>query len=164
MGYTLMYTKGMKRTLLLLGCVVLSLAAGVIGSLATGPNIESWYAFLAKPPFLPPNWVFAPVWTVLYILMGISLYLIISAKPKNATKLYWLFGAQLVVNAVWSFVFFEFHLLWAGVVVILALLGLVLFVIREFLRVSKVAAYLLVPYVLWLCFATYLNVGVASLN
>ena|SRR5690349_403322 len=155
----------MSRVVKLLVSIALSFVAGAIGSLATTPNIPTWYAALEKPFFNPPNWVFGPVWTLLYILMGISLYLVWTAKNKNQkTTAYKLFGLQLVLNALWSIVFFGLHQPWLAVVVIGALLVVLTITIKVFSGYSKAAAWLLVPYIAWVSFATTLNIGVALLN
>lgn len=150
----------------LLVSIAVSFAAGGIGSLATMPNIPTWYVALEKPFFNPPNWVFGPVWTLLYILMGVSLYLVWTSKGKKASKLtaYRLFGVQLVLNALWSVVFFGLHQPWLAVVVIVSLLVTLVFTTRAFAAYSKAAAWLLVPYMAWVSFATALNAGVALLN
>jgi translocator protein len=145
--------------------LVLPFVAGAIGSLATFSNIATWYAELAKPVLSPPNWVFGPVWTTLYVLMGISLYLVWTAKYKKSKRLaLTLFGVQLTLNTLWSLVFFGAHWLWGGVVVILPLLAAIAMTVRRFLPISRPAAYLLVPYVLWVGFATVLNIAVALIN
>ena len=142
-----------------------SFAAGTLGSLATTPNIPTWYAALNKPPLNPPNWVFGPVWSLLYLLMGIALALIILKTTKLSKKnAYTWFGLQLVLNALWSVVFFGFHAPWVGVVVIALLIAAILMNIRAFYKIKPVAAWLLVPYLGWVCFATYLTVSIAFLN
>lgn len=155
----------MVKPIKLLVSEVLAFAAGGIGSIATVANIPTWYAALNKPFFNPPNWVFGPVWTVLYALIGVSLYLVWVASYKEAKKpAFVTFGAQLLLNALWSLVFFGLHLPWAGVVIIALLLVTIIATIRLFWPISKTAAYLLMPYVAWVIFATALNVGVAVLN
>lgn len=145
--------------------LLLPFIAGAIGSLATFANIPTWYTTLAKPVFSPPNWVFGPVWTLLYILIGISLYLVWIAKGKHSKRLAFIFfGAQLVLNALWSLVFFGGHWLWGGVLVIILLLIAIGVTIRLFCSVSKPAGYLLVPYIAWVCFAMVLNIALAWLN
>lgn len=145
--------------------LALSFLAGALGSLATFPSIPTWYAGLAKPWFVPPNWIFGPVWTLLYILMGVSLYLVWMQKSKQSKKLaYVFFGAQLALNAAWSVVFFGLHQPAAAVVVIGALLVMILLTMLKFWSFSKKAAYLLIPYVLWVCFASALTVAIAVLN
>ncbi len=159
---------GVLVTLLkLVGSVLLSLAAGGLGAIATTPNIPTWYADLDKPPFLPPNEIFGPVWTVLYVLMGIALFLVLIHKPTKTQlkqRAYIAFGAQLVLNTLWSIVFFGLHLPWLGALVILMLLSAIVWTISEFRVFSKTAAALLIPYIAWVCFATYLTIGIAVLN
>jgi len=155
----------MLKVTKLITSVLLPFVAAAIGSLATFPNISTWYATLDKPFFSPPNWIFGPVWTVLYLLMGLSLYLVWVARYKKSKKLaFGVFGLQLALNALWSLVFFGLHAPWAGVVVIILLLVCIIAAIRLFLPISKVAAYLLLPYVAWVGFATLLNLAVAMLN
>ena len=154
----------LKKIAIYLGSILLSLAAGAIGSLATVPNIPSWYAGLDKPPLLPPNEIFGPVWTVLYVLMGIALALLITHKASGKKPAYLGFGMQLVLNTLWSVVFFGLHLPWLGVVIILALLGAIVMTALSFRRFVPATIWLFVPYVAWVCFATYLNLGVAILN
>ena len=155
----------MPRVVKLLLSLVVSFAAGGIGSLATTPNIPTWYAALEKPFFNPPNWVFGPVWTLLYILMGVSLYLVWTSKGKASKQTaHRLFGVQLVLNALWSIVFFGLHQPWLAVAVIAGLLVILVFTVRVFAKYSRLAAWLLVPYVAWVSFAYTLNIGVALLN
>lgn len=144
--------------------IAASLAAGGLGSIATIQNIPTWYAGLEKPPLLPPNEVFGPVWSVLYVVMGIAFFLVWIQKGDKNTRLYVSFASQLVLNTVWCFVFFGLHLPWVGVGIILLLIGAIVWTMVEFYKVSKVAMWLLVPYLLWVVFATYLTVGVAALN
>lgn len=154
-----------KKIIVFVLSIVTSFAAGALGSLATTPNIPSWYAALEKPVLNPPNWVFGPVWSILYVLMGIALALIIlksSKQPKK--KAYFWFGLQLALNTLWSLVFFGLHSPWLGVVVIIALIVSIVLTIRGFYKINKYAAWLLVPYLAWVCFATYLTIGIATLN
>lgn len=155
----------LKKAAQLISSIALSFSAGAIGSLATIPNIPTWYAGLDKPPLLPPNGVFGPVWSLLYVFMGVALYLVWIAKSKQEKRrAYIAFGVQIILNTLWSIVFFGLHLPWLGVVVILILLGAIVWTMYEFWKHSKPAAYLLVPYIAWVSFATYLTVGVALLN
>lgn len=155
----------MNRLAKLAISLALPFSAGAIGSLATIPNIPIWYAALEKPFFNPPNWVFGPVWTLLYILIGISLYLV-WASPAKKTKrtAYTLFGVQIALNTLWSVIFFGMHLPWVAVVVIVALLIAIVATIREFWHYSRLASYVLMPYVAWVSFATVLNISIALLN
>lgn len=156
--------ESLKRFGKLAVCIVVSLAAGAVGSLATVPNIPTWYESLEKPPLLPPNEVFGPVWSILYVMMGVALFLVWIAPEARKTHAYAAFFVQLVLNTLWSFVFFAAHLPWLGFGVIMLLLGTIVWMLREFSQISKPAMWLLVPYLAWVLFATYLTVGVAILN
>jgi len=147
-------------------CILIPLVLGAVIGVLTMSGVTDWYRTLNKPWFTPPDYVFGPVWTVLYILMGISLYLVIMQgwenKPvKNGSIL---FGAQLGVNLLWSLLFFGLHSPLAGLVCIVVLLTLILATIFTFYQLSKPAAVLLVPYLAWVCIATALNAGVVLLN
>jgi benzodiazapine receptor len=140
-------------------------AAAGIGSLFTFRAIPNWYAGLKKPAFTPPNWAFGPVWTLLYILMAVSVFLIWQRlTTTGATLAFILFWIQLVANALWSGVFFGLKSKGGGVIVIIILWLLILSVIIASFRISAWAGALLVPYVVWVTVATYLNVGVWRLN
>lgn len=139
--------------------------AAAIGSYFTFSQIPTWYITLNKPPFTPPNFIFGPVWTILYLLMGISLYLVWQTKNgKEKRRGIKLFLAQLILNALWSLVFFGVHALLPAFGVIIILWLLILLTIRSFLEINKVAAYLLYPYLVWVSFATALNLGIVILN
>jgi len=155
-----------KDTLLLIGCIVLCELVGVFGSFFTAPNIPGWYAALAKPGFTPPDWVFAPVWTTLYLLMGVSLFLVIRGglTGKEVKDAAGAFIAQLALNFLWTPVFFGLHALWPGFAVIATLLLFIAVTMVLFRRVSPPAAYLLVPYFLWVGYASALNLAIALLN
>jgi tryptophan-rich sensory protein len=146
--------------------IILCQFTGVIGSIATMPSIPTWYASLIKPSFNPPSWVFGPVWTILFTMMGISLYLIwqkgINKKEvKEAVKFFYL---QLVFNCFWSIIFFGLHNPFAAFIEIIILLVLVAFVIFKFYKINKNAAFLLIPYLLWGSFATFLTYNIWLLN
>ena len=145
--------------------VVGSLAAGLLGSIATYPNIPTWYAALARPPLSTPNWVFGPVWTTLYILMGIAAFLVWQRRDHPAARRgLALFGVQLVLNVLWSWLFFGVHSIGLAFVCVVALWLAILGTIERFYRVRPVAAYLLVPYIAWTTFATYLTGAYWYLN
>lgn len=145
--------------------VLIPFIAAAIGNAVTLPNISTWYAMIDKPFFSPPNCIFGPVWTLLYLLMGVSLYLVWTAQYKKVKKpAFAMFGLQLALNTLWSLVFFGLHAPWAGVGVIILLLASIIATIRLFWPISKKAAYLLFPYVAWVVFAALLNVAVALLN
>ena len=153
-----------KLIKLILSLLIPFVAAG-IGSIATSANIPTWYADLEKPFFNPPNWLFGPVWTLLYALMGISLYLVWTARYKKSKQLaFIMFGVQLLLNTTWSLVFFGLHSPWAGLAVIILLLAGIFATIRLFWPISKTAAYILIPYATWVTFATVLNISIALLN
>ncbi len=156
----------MKKVLGILAFVLICELAGIIGSVFTTPSIPGWYAALAKPPFNPPNWVFAPVWTTLYALMGISAYLVYEkgSRRKEVRKALAIFGGQLLLNMLWSIVFFGAHMILGAAVIIVFLWGMIVASIWLFSRISKPAAYLLAPYLLWVSFATVLNISLYVLN
>lgn len=139
---------------------------GLLGSTATSLNLPTWYASLHKPSFNPPNWVFAPVWTVLYIMIGMSLYMlwVIPAKTKQHRNALKMFVAQLLLNCMWSLVFFGLRSPKGGLVVIVLLLLALAITIKRAYAIYKPAALLLVPYFLWTSFATILNVAIVILN
>lgn len=144
----------------------LCLGAGALGGLFTSPSIPTWYASLAKPSFTPPSWVFAPAWTTLYILMAIAAILVWARgwRRPGVKPALGVFLGQLVLNVLWSAVFFGWRSPGGAVVVISLLwLGIILTILL-FRRVSPVAAALLLPYLLWVTFAAVLNVAVWRLN
>lgn len=156
----------LKNFWLLLVCVGVPLAVGYLGSLLTTPHITTWYSYLSKPFFSPPNWIFAPVWTLLYILMGIAFFLV--AKSPKGTRYfraaYLSFAAQLLLNLYWSFLFFYIKnppLAFYGVI---SLWSMIIVNIYYFYQVKKSAAYLLIPYILWVTFAAALNYSIWYLN
>jgi len=140
--------------------------AGIIGSIFTAPSVATWYQTLNKPSFTPPNWLFAPVWTILFLLMGISLYLVWQkgfANKENKKALF-LFILQLVFNILWSFAFFGSQSPLYGLVVIIILWIFILATVLQFLKISKLAGRLLIPYILWVSFAVLLNFSIWQLN
>jgi tryptophan-rich sensory protein len=145
--------------------LLLVYAAAAIGSVATFPAIPNWYASLDKPWFNPPNSIFGPVWTVLYTLMGISLYLVWTAKTKQSKRrAYIFFGVQLVLNSLWSIVFFGLQQLWPAVAVIAGLWLAIAATMYFFWPISRRAVYLLLPYIAWVTFASILTISIAALN
>lgn len=154
-------------TLLKLAASILAcLAAGWIGSVFTTRSIPTWYTQLAKPSFTPPNWLFAPVWTALYILMGIALFLVWRKAPVTgaAGTALVIFLIQLALNLLWSVLFFGLRSSVLGLGDILALWVAILATMLLFLRISTVAGALLAPYLLWVSFATALNFAIWRLN
>ncbi|MCJ7498140.1 MAG: tryptophan-rich sensory protein [candidate division Zixibacteria bacterium] len=140
--------------------------AGFIGSLFTTPAIPSWYATLVKPSFTPPNWVFAPVWTTLFLLMGISAFLVWRKGIENprVNLALRLFIIQLILNIIWSVLFFGLRSTLLGLVEIIILWTFILFTILYFFKVSKIAGILLLPYFVWVSFAAVLNFSIWRLN
>ncbi|RTE54426.1 tryptophan-rich sensory protein [Arenibacter aquaticus] len=157
----------MKKQLTYIAISVgICLTIGFLSSFATQSSVNDWYAGLNKPSFNPPNWIFAPVWTILYVMMGVSAGIVWAKGVYHIwvkTALYH-FGIQLLFNALWSIIFFGFKNPFAALLVILTLLVLLIFTIKWFKVVSKTAAYLLLPYLLWVCFATALNYKIWELN
>jgi tryptophan-rich sensory protein len=155
-----------RQIIFLIFCIFIPLIIGVIGSFFTVSSISEWYVTLVKPWFNPPNWVFGPAWTILYILMGISLWMVIKdgISSDNVRKGVIIFGAQLLVNLLWSIVFFGMRSPLGAFVTILILLGLIVLTIRSFRIVSPQASYLLYPYFCWTMFATLLNAMIVVLN
>lgn len=146
--------------------IVICQSAGIIGSFFTASSVKTWYLELAKPPFNPPGWVFSPVWITLFFLMGISFSIIwdkgiTSKKSKTAVTI---FGVQLALNTVWSILFFGLRSPFSALIEILFLWIAILFTIIYFYRISKPAAYLLIPYILWVSFAVVLNFSLFYLN
>ena len=152
----------MRQGLVLLGFIALCLAAGALGAAVTAPAITAWYATLAKPSFNPPNWIFAPVWTTLYVLMAIAAWLV--WRRGNARTPLVLFALQLVLNSAWSLLFFGLHRVDLALIDIVLLLAAIAATALSFRPRSAVAALLLVPYLAWVSFATMLNFAIWRLN
>ncbi len=146
--------------------IVVCQLAGVFGSIFTVSSVGSWYMGLNKPSFNPPSWVFGPVWITLYVMMGIALFLVWNMDPSTEgrkTALI-LFGVQLVLNALWSYLFFGAQSPLLGLIGIVVLLGFIIATTVLFCKVNKVAAYLMIPYILWVSFASVLNFAIWRLN
>ena len=155
----------MKGAALLILCIILTVLVGAISGIATTNSIKDWYVAISKPFFNPPNYLFGPVWTVLYILMGISFFLILrSPKSDLRNKAIVVFCIQLVLNFCWSFIFFKFHLIGLAFVEIILIWLSIIWMILVFSKINKAAAYLQVPYFLWVSFASILNYSIWYLN
>jgi tryptophan-rich sensory protein len=156
----------MSHWIILILSVGIPLFIGFAGALLTTPQIPNWYAGLNKPPWNPPNWVFGPVWTVLYILMGVSLYLVWTADvDENIQRpALVLFFLQLALNFCWSLIFFNRHHIGAAFAGILTLWVLIFLTILAFGSISTLAAWLMVPYIAWVSFASALNYQIWKLN
>jgi benzodiazapine receptor len=150
----------------IIASILICQLAGFIGSIFTAPAIPNWYAQLKKPSFTPPSWLFAPAWITLFFLMGISLYLIWNRgleRGEVKTALF-IFTIQLILNILWSFLFFGLKSPLLGLVDIVLLWFAILVTILSFYRISPKAAFLLIPYILWVSFATLLNFSIWQLN
>jgi len=154
----------MAKVFKLLFSILLCQGAGIIGSFFTVSAIPSWYALLNKPFFSPPNWLFAPVWTILYVLMGIFFFILWESPKKQAKPLRQFFLLHLFLNALWSIVFFGLKSLFGAFLLILLLLSMIVYLVIKSKEINRRAPYLLVPYLLWVSFATLLNAAVWLLN
>lgn len=151
-----------KLIISVVGCELV----GILGSVFTVSSIPTWYATINRPSFAPPNWIFGPVWTLLYFLMGIAFYLIWeqgwNKKKVRTAGNYFL--AQLALNSIWSPIFFGLRSPLMALVVIIAMWALIVMTMKKFYPLSRLAFYLLVPYLLWVSFATILNAAIVVLN
>lgn len=155
-----------EKIITLVGAIAVCELAGVIGSVFTTPAIPGWYAGISKPELNPPNWIFGPVWTSLFALMGIALYLVWQKKLENkkAKEAINYFILQLILNVAWSAIFFGLKNPAAAFFEIILLWLAILATIITFAKVSRPAAWLLLPYILWVTFAAYLNYTIWILN
>ncbi len=156
----------MKKALHLTFAIVICQLAGIIGSVYTMSEIPAWYATLVKPDLNPPSWVFGPTWTTLYLLMGIAAFLVWNKGwgRKDVRIALGIFAVQLVLNTLWSIIFFGFHSPGGAFVELIALWLGILATIITFAKISKAAAWLLLPYIFWVSFAGYLNGMIWFLN
>lgn len=145
--------------------IIIAYLAGYIGSFFTTSSLDIWYVDIVKPTLNPPSWVFAPVWTLLYTLMGISAYIVWTKRKEIKVKTALIvYGIQLVLNALWSILFFGLQNPQLAFYEIIVLLVFIIINTVLFWRISRVAGILLVPYILWVSFATYLNFSIWMLN
>jgi tryptophan-rich sensory protein len=156
--------RGGNQALALVGFIGLGLLAGAVGGRMTAGEVTGWYSTLARPPGTPPNGLFGPVWTALYVLMGTAAWRVWRrpAAGQRAALREW--GWQLGIGALWTPAFFGLHSPLAGMVVLLGLLALIIRTIAAFAGQDRLAAALLLPYAVWSCYATYLNAGFLWLN
>jgi len=161
-----MHSARSRDILKLVVSIVACQCAGLIGSIFTMPAIPTWYETLAKPSFTPPSWLFAPAWITLYVLMGVAAFLIWrkGLDIRNVKSALIIFLVQLVLNALWSAIFFGAKSLIGGAVVIVLLWIAILFTILRFFKISAAAGGLLIPYILWVSFASVLNISILALN
>ncbi len=154
-------TINLKRLLI---CLVIPIGLGILSSLISG-NMGGVYPTLNRPPLSPPAWIFPVVWSILYILMGISAYIVsdtrgMHSSKEQAMKIYY---AQLIINVLWPIIFFRFRQFTIAAIMLGALIVAVIATIIKFKKINNTAALLLVPYLIWILFALYLNIGVAVL-
>ena len=149
----------------LLLCLAIPLAVGGLSALLSGSGLKA-FAQMEQPPLSPPGWLFPVVWTILYLMMGLASYLVVESGMPKAARVYALrpYVLQLIFNFFWSILFFRLELYYTAFVWLLALWVLILVTILRFCKIDKRAAYLLIPYLVWVTFAGYLNLGVAILN
>src|SRR3989338_11514132 len=155
-----------SNTLKLIIAIVVSELAGIIGSVFTTPSIAGWYAGIVKPAINPPAWIFGPVWTTLFVLMGIAAFLVWKKglDRRDVKIALGIFLGQLVLNTLWSIIFFGLHSPAGALVEIVFLWLAILATIIAFAKISELAAWLLLPYILWVSFAGYLNYSIWQLN
>lgn len=145
--------------------ILVCLGAGGLGAMATNPEIDGWYQTVLKPDWNPPSWVFVPVWTTLYVLMGISAWIIWQrAEFPGAAVPLALFVIQLILNVAWSWIFFAMHQIGGAAIEIVILWFAILVTMIAFFRRSKFAGWLLVPYLGWVTFASVLTITIWRLN
>ncbi|MET0964843.1 MAG: TspO/MBR family protein [Nakamurella sp.] len=154
-----------QQWLVLAGLLAASFLVAFVGGLSSTSGVDGWYAAAAKPPWTPPNWLFGPVWTVLYTAMAVAAWLVWRRWGwQNAKPALLLYAAQLALNAIWTPLFFGAEMLWLGLAVIVALDVVLTQTMIAFFRKHRLAGALLVPYLLWVLYASSLNAGVAYLN
>ena len=141
----------------------ITFSASLIGGLATINFKEPWYSLLNKPVFNPPDWIFAPVWTTLYLMMTVAVWIFWHTKNKNINTVY-IYFIHLIFNTTWSVVFFVFHNMVLALIVLIILIALIINLILRFKRVNMFSVYLMIPYLLWCCFALILNTSLVILN
>jgi tryptophan-rich sensory protein len=154
-----------RSAVALVSCVAACFAAAGIGSVATARSVSTWYQELAKPPFSPPDWVFGPVWTVLFVMMAVAAWLVWRRRGlRGGAVPLTLFGVQLALNAAWSWLFFGFQLPGVAFVELIVLWVAIAATLVAFWRTSRAAGLLLAPYLLWVSFAAALNFAFWRLN
>ena len=152
-----------NKFLTFMSFLLVTFGASAIGSLATINYKEPWYSLLNKPAFNPPDWVFGPVWTTLYLMMTLAIWLFWHSKSRDKNTVY-VYLIHLVFNTTWSVVFFVFHNMVLALFVLILLIGLIINLILRFKRVNVVSSYLMIPYLLWCSFALLLNINLIMIN
>lgn len=156
----------MKPIYKLIISLLIPLLVGAVSAYFTTSSVDTWYQTINKPSFNPPNYIFAPVWTVLYILMGIALFLVWNSRAEKVVKsnAIYLFGFQLLLNFLWSFIFFNQHHFLGALIDIILLWIVIVLTIKSFGKIKPQAAWLMLPYLLWVSFAIVLTYSVWRLN
>ena len=142
---------------------IITYSASLIGGLAAINFKEPWYSLIIRPSFSPPDWVFAPVWTTLYFMMTLSVWLFWHSTNRDMKTVY-IYFIHIIVNTTWSITFFVFHQIAISILVLVILITLIIILIKNFKRVNLISSYLMIPYLLWCCFALVLNVSIFVLN
>ena len=143
--------------------LIITFSASLIGGLATVTFKEPWYSLLNKPVFNPPDWVFSPEWTILYLLLTISIWMCWQSKKREMNTAY-IYFIHLAFNATWSIIFFAFRNMLLALLVLVVLIALIINLIIRYRRVTLMSSYLMIPYLLWCCFALILNTSLIILN
>ena len=152
-----------KKIISLLIFNILAFGASAWGSYVTNLYKEPWYSTIVKPTFNPPEWVFAPVWTALYFMMTVAIWLFWHSKNKDINTVY-IYFIHIIFNTTWSVVFFGLHQILLALIILSILIILIIILILKFKRVNKVSSYLMIPYLLWSCYALFLNFNLFILN
>ena len=142
---------------------LITYSASAIGSLVTMSFKEPWYSLINKPSFNPPSWIFAPVWTTLYLMMTIAIWFFWHSKNKDMNTIY-IYFIHIVFNTTWSIVFFGLHEIFYALLILILLICLIIILILRFKRVNMLSFYLMIPYLLWCCYALILNLNLVLLN
>ena len=142
---------------------IITYSASIIGGLATINFKEPWYSLIIRPSFSPPDWVFAPVWTTLYFMMTLAVWLFWHSTNRDMKTVY-IYFIHIIVNTTWSITFFVFHQIAISILVLIILIALIIILIKNFKRVNLISSYLMIPYLLWCCFALVLNISIFVLN
>ena len=142
---------------------LLTFLASVLGGYVTNLHKEPWYSTISKPSFNPPEWVFAPVWTVLYIGMSVAIWLI-WVNPKRVKKIIYIYFIHLLINGSWSIFFFGLHLILVSLIIIAIIIFFVIWLIKLYYPINKLSSFLMVPYLMWLSYAFVLNFYIFILN
>ena len=142
---------------------IITYLASLIGGLATINFKEPWYSLIIRPSFSPPDWVFAPVWTTLYFMMTLAIWLFWHSTNRDMKTVY-IYFIHIIVNTTWSITFFVFHQIAISILVLIILIALIIILIKNFKRVNLISSYLMIPYLLWCCFALVLNISIFVLN